>query len=89
MAVRAGEVLAEGQDLFRRHAENMDDAIGQFSRRFQGIRQARQDTVLDDQAVDDDVDSVLFIFNPIRGILPWTYVFLIVSMLSNRPLHLL
>ena len=62
MAVRAGEVLAEGQDLFRRHAENMDDAIGQFSRRFQGISQARQDTVLDDQAVDDDVDSVLFIF---------------------------
>ncbi len=62
MAGRAGEVLAEGQDLFRRHAENMDDAIGQFSRRFQGISQARQDTVLDDQAVDDHVDSVLFIF---------------------------
>ena len=61
VAVRAGEMLTESQDFFRSHAENVDDAIGQFSRRFQRISQARQDAVLDDQAVDDDVDGMLLV----------------------------
>ncbi len=61
MAVRAGKVLAEGQYLFRGHAEDVDDAVGQFGRRFQGIGETHDDAVLDDQAVDDDVDSMLFI----------------------------
>lgn len=61
MAVRAGEVLTEGQDFLGTHAEDMDDAVGQFSCRFQGIGKAHEDAVLDDQAVDDDVDGMLFI----------------------------
>ena len=61
MAVRAGKVLAEGQYLFRGHAEDVDDAVGQFGCRFQGIGETHDDAVLDDQAVDDDVDGMLLI----------------------------
>ena len=61
MAVRAGKVLAEGQYLLRSHTEDVDDAVGQFGCRFQGVRKTHDDAVLDDQAVDDDVDGMLLI----------------------------
>ena len=61
VAVRAGKVLTKGENFVRLQAQNMDDTLTQLGCRFQGIRQAHEDTILNDQAVDNDFDGVLLI----------------------------
>lgn len=61
-AVRAGKILREehlplpGTDVCHH------DAAGERQRSFQGIRQAAADVLAQDQAVDDDLDGMLFLF---------------------------
>src|SRR5256712_5962873 len=45
--------------IARRHWFDLHDAVGQAERGFQRVGQARAEPVLDDEAIDDDVDRVL------------------------------
>lgn len=73
MTIGAGKMLAERENFLRCHAINMDNAIAELSCRFQRIRKARQDTFLNDQSIDNDLDG-MFLFlsrecHQTRGIL--------------------
>ena len=65
-AGRAGQMLAEGQRLLAALALLGDDlhlghALGQAQGRLEGVGEAALDALALDQAVDDDLDGVLFI----------------------------